>query len=116
MKLSFSISISAAVAASIPLLDDFIALIGAVASAGLAVIFPPLIHIMTFWKNGLHPVAFFKDLFIIFVGVTGFILGTYTSVKTIVADFQNRHPHTIIANHTSNGTFAFHSFQEHPLV
>ena len=97
------------------MLDDFIALIGAVASAGLAVIFPPLIHIMTFWKNGLHPFAFLKDCFIILVGITGFLLGTYTSVRKIIEDFHNRHPHSM-TNSTSNGTFAFHSFHEHTLV
>jgi len=110
----YIIFITAALAAGIPLLDDFIALIGAVASSGLAVIFPPLFHTLTFWRDGLHPLAFVKNLAIIAVGFLGFIFGTYTSVLTIVTDFENRPLHnTTHAN--SSDLVGLHQYLSHPI-
>ncbi|XP_066935163.1 proton-coupled amino acid transporter 1-like isoform X2 [Clytia hemisphaerica] len=111
---------TAALAAGIPLLDDFIALIGALASAGLAIIFPPLIHTLTFWHHGLHPMAFVKNLILICIGVLGFALGTFESIMTIVTDFHKRTPKHVHVNQTLiNGTMGFTHhplFKTHPIV
>lgn len=98
---------SAALAASIPQLDNFIALIGAVASSGLAIIFPPLFHILTFRKNGLTILELIKDIFIMSVGVIAFAVGGYTAVTNIVKGFESSNPRglhnaSIHHNHTKS--------------
>lgn len=106
---------TAALASSIPFLDDFIALIGAVASAGLAIIFPPLFHILTFRKNGLHPLALIKDLLIMFIGVVGFGVGSFTAIRTIIKDFRNGHVHIVHHNTTQHNITGFH-WDSHKLI
>lgn len=66
----------------IPNLGGIISLVGAVSSSALALIFPPIIEIVTFWPDGLgrHNWILWKDLFILLFGVLGFVFGTYTSL------------------------------------
>ena len=42
---------TASLAIGVPDLGDLLTLIGAVASSGLAMIFPPLIHMLTYWNE-----------------------------------------------------------------
>ena len=78
----------AGLAISIPKLDLFISLIGAFASSALAIIFPPILEIMVFYRTneaGWKKVLWIcKSGFIIVVGVLGFITGTFVSVKNII--------------------------------
>ena len=93
----------ASLALSIPDLDDLITLVGALASSALALVFPPLIHILTFRKQqnkkclGYLPKPFWiiKDIAIISLGVTGFLFGTFASFHSIINYFKH-HPNDII--------------------
>lgn len=66
----------------IPNLGGIISLVGAVSSSALALIFPPIIEIVTFWPDGLgkYKWMLWKDLFILMFGLLGFVFGTYTSL------------------------------------
>lgn len=80
------ISFTFLAAALIPNLSGIISLVGAFSSSALALIFPPLIEIMTFWPDqlGKNDWKLWKDCGIIIFGITGFIFGTYTSVENIL--------------------------------
>nr|CAI5833893.1 unnamed protein product [Callosobruchus analis] len=73
-------------AVAIPNLGAVISLVGAFSSSALALIFPPLIEIITFWpdKLGRSNWLLWKDLCIITFGVLGFILGSYVSLMEIL--------------------------------
>lgn len=81
-----------------PDLNDLIALIGAVASSSLALIFPSLLAILVFWKKRREtrwlgclpwPVWVVKDLLIALLGVVGTLFGTYASILSIVHFFKH---------------------------
>ncbi|XP_074650093.1 neutral amino acid uniporter 4-like isoform X2 [Tubulanus polymorphus] len=80
-------------AAVIPHLELLISLIGAVSSSALALIFPPMLEMITYWDERdtvkHYWWMFVKDLFIIVFGLTGFVSGTFVSLKEIVEAFQN---------------------------
>ncbi|KAF9805881.1 hypothetical protein SFRURICE_013857 [Spodoptera frugiperda] len=78
-------SITFLAAALIPNLSGIISLVGAFSSSALALIFPPLIEIMTFWPDqlGQSNWKLWKDIVIIIFGFTGFVFGTFINVKNI---------------------------------
>lgn len=78
--------LSVVLAAIIPNLGPIISLVGAVSSSTLALIFPPLIEIITFWPNklGQNNWVLWKDIAIMVFGILGFIFGTYTSIAQIL--------------------------------
>lgn len=72
-------------AAMIPNLGAVISLVGAVSSSTLALIFPPIIEIVTFWPHlGKWNWVLWKDIAIVIFGISGFGFGTYTSVMQIL--------------------------------
>ena len=77
----------------IPNLGAVISLVGAVSSSTLALIFPPVIEIITFWDNGYGKYRWilWKDIFIMVFGLLGFGFGSYVSIWNII------HPETIQA-------------------
>ncbi|XP_025831950.1 proton-coupled amino acid transporter-like protein pathetic isoform X2 [Agrilus planipennis] len=83
--------ITFALAAAIPNLGAVISLVGAFSSSALALIFPPLLEILTFWPDrlGKYKWIFWKDFFIAVFGFLGFILGSYVSVLNIISPEVN---------------------------
>ena len=77
-------------AAIIPKLDLFISLVGAFSSSFLALIFPPLLELITFWPRASKWMIA-KDVIIIIVGLIGFLTGTYASVESIMSAFSTGH-------------------------
>lgn len=73
-------------AVAIPNLGAVISFVGAFSSSALALIFPPLIEIITFWpdKMGRRSWMLWKDVLIIAVGVSGFLIGSYISFLNIL--------------------------------
>ncbi len=81
----------AALALAIPDLEDLISLVGAFASSALALVFPPLLEMLVFWKYSDHkccglprPFWITKDILIMTLGIVGFLFGTYASISEIV--------------------------------
>ncbi|XP_031342102.1 proton-coupled amino acid transporter-like protein pathetic isoform X2 [Photinus pyralis] len=73
-------------ATAIPNIGSVISLVGAVSSSALALIFPPLIEIVTFYPNklGKNNWILWKDIFIMLFGFVGFLFGSYVSILNIV--------------------------------
>ncbi|CAL4076625.1 unnamed protein product [Meganyctiphanes norvegica] len=77
-------------AALIPNIGLFISLIGSVASSSLAIIFPPMMEIVTFWPNmGKYNWTLWKCILIISLGLLGFVTGAVTSIQAILEFFEN---------------------------
>lgn len=74
-----------ALAVAIPNLGAVISLVGAVSSSTLALIFPPVIEIITFWNKGISRVMIMKDILIMIFGILGFVFGTYVSLENIIS-------------------------------
>ena len=85
-------------ALAIPDLDDLITLVGAVASSALALIFPPLIEMMTYWSDperkwfGVLPKPFWvtKDIIVMTIGILGFFLGTFAAFHNIIFRYEGK--------------------------
>ncbi|XP_077302200.1 proton-coupled amino acid transporter-like protein acs [Arctopsyche grandis] len=78
-----------ALAEAIPELGLFISLVGAISSTALALLFPPIIELVTKHRD-LGRVPFFialKNGFILLIGVVGFFTGSYASIRAIVEAF-----------------------------
>ncbi|XP_068201426.1 proton-coupled amino acid transporter-like protein CG1139 [Palaemon carinicauda] len=84
----FLVLITFIFAAAIPNIGLFISLVGAVASSTLAIIFPPIIEMVTFWPR-LSNLTLLKCISILLFGIFCFISGTYASVTAIITYFQN---------------------------
>lgn len=67
-------------------LDSIISLVGAVSSSTLALIFPPLIEIVTFSPDrlGRYNWILWKDLTIMLFGILGFFFGSYASILKLL--------------------------------
>lgn len=83
---SLLVVITFALAAAIPNLGAVISLVGAFSSSALALIFPPLIEIITFWPDrlGKYSWMLWKDVAIMLFGIAGFVVGSYVSIQNIL--------------------------------
>ncbi|KAK7793292.1 hypothetical protein R5R35_004993 [Gryllus longicercus] len=73
-------------AIAIPNLGAVISLVGALSSSTLALIFPPLIEIITFSHDlGRYKWILWKDIAIMCFGLCGFGFGTYVSLENILS-------------------------------
>ncbi|XP_068596145.1 proton-coupled amino acid transporter 1 [Brachionichthys hirsutus] len=75
----------------IPELDLVISLVGSVSSSFLALIFPPILQVMTFHRDGLSPLVTIKNILISLIGFVGFVTGTYIAFEQIVARNTLKH-------------------------
>ena len=72
----------------VPHLALFISLIGACSGAALSLIFPAIIDLLVqYAANKLNWRVIARDLLILFIGVGGFLSGTFTSVRDIAEAF-----------------------------
>lgn len=73
-------------AALVQNLNAIISLVGALSSSTLALIFPPLIEIVTFGPHGLgrYYWKLWKDLAIMIFGILGFFFGSYASIIALL--------------------------------
>ncbi|XP_047741403.1 proton-coupled amino acid transporter 4 [Hyalella azteca] len=79
-------------AALIPNIGLFINLVGAVSSSTLAIIFPPIVHLVTIWpETGRYNYIAVKAVALVAFGLLGFVTGSYASVVAIVNYLE--HPH-----------------------
>lgn len=69
----------------IPRLDLVISLVGSISSSALALIFPPLLEIATYYSEGMHPLVIVKDIAISLFGFVGFVVGTYEALLELVS-------------------------------
>lgn len=67
----------------IPDLGLFISLVGAAASSTLALLFPPILDIVSCWPN-IGVLRMSKNVIIFLFGLLGFVTGTYVSIKNII--------------------------------
>ncbi|XP_076264759.1 proton-coupled amino acid transporter 1-like isoform X2 [Rhynchophorus ferrugineus] len=85
---SFLVLVTFVLAEAIPFLGLFISLVGAVSSAALALIFPPILNIVINMAFGeTSTLIMMKDGAIILIGLIGMITGSYESISAIVRAF-----------------------------
>ncbi|GCC21939.1 hypothetical protein chiPu_0000322, partial [Chiloscyllium punctatum] len=76
--------ITCVLAILIPRLEIVITLVGSISSSTLALIFPPLLEITTYYCEGISRWKIAKNIMISVVGFVGFVAGTYVSIEELV--------------------------------
>lgn len=82
----FIFMIAVVLAALVPNLGPIISLVGALSSSTLALIFPPMIEIVTFGpeRMGRYYWKLWKNLAIMLFGILGFFFGSYASIMALL--------------------------------
>jgi proton-coupled amino acid transporter len=73
---------------SIPKIDLFISLVGAVGSSTLALIIPPILDQVVFWPEKKSTAKLVKNGLICFFGIYIFLAGTLVSIENIIDYFM----------------------------
>lgn len=67
-----------------------ISLVGSIGCTALAIIFPAVIHILTFsYDKSLSTPSLIKDIIIIIFGVLGSVSGVYASIIDMIWNLQH---------------------------
>ena len=92
LNILFHFFFAVLLAVAIPNLELFISLFGALCLSALGLAFPAMIQTCTFWYQvkGCRKIwMIVKNLIIIIIGVLALIVGTYTSINDIIAEFNS---------------------------
>ena len=81
------------IAITIPQLDNFMALVGSLSGAAVALVLPPILHTLCFWNEGLTNRELHINILITIVGIVGSAAGTISAIFAIVHRFQE-YPHS----------------------
>lgn len=82
---------SVSLAVAVPKLDLFISLVGAFCLSVVGMALPAFIDCLTYWNyySGFgFGLMVFKNTLLVLFGVFGLVVGTYTSLKTIIDEFN----------------------------
>lgn len=82
---------SVSLAVAVPKLDLFISLVGAFCLSVVGMALPAFIDCLTYWNyySGFgFGLMVFKNSVLVLFGVFGLVVGTYTSLKTIIEEFN----------------------------
>ncbi|XP_075224513.1 proton-coupled amino acid transporter-like protein acs isoform X2 [Lycorma delicatula] len=82
---TFLVLLTFLLAVAVPNLGSVISLVGAVSSSTLALIFPPIIDLVTFWDKGMSTSTIIKDALVMIFGLLGFVFGSYVSLLNILS-------------------------------
>lgn len=80
-----SFTFTGVLASVIPQLDNFIALVGALSSSALALVFPAVFHSIS--CPDLSKIVHTKNIAIAIFGSVGGIFGTFVSIKSIIDNY-----------------------------
>ena len=84
------ISVTVALAATVPWLDLVVALLGAVKMSTLSIMAPAIIDTASNWSNlGRFRWILVKNSVIFIVGFVGCVMGTYVALHDIIENFRN---------------------------
>ncbi|XP_045462296.1 proton-coupled amino acid transporter 2-like isoform X1 [Harmonia axyridis] len=84
---TFLSAIAYILAETIPYLGEFISLVGAIGGTSLALVFPPLLELVTFYET-IGCFGIFKNIVILAIGFTGIVTGTYAACNEIFLKFM----------------------------
>lgn len=84
----FNICFTVCLAAAIPRLELFISLFGALCLSAVGIVFPALIELCYLWPDNRCTWVMFKDILLMVFGLTGLVVGTYTSISDIVVSLM----------------------------
>lgn len=84
---TYYIELSDILAETIPYLGEFISLVGAIGGTSLALVFPPLLELVTFYET-IGCFGIFKNIVILAIGFTGIVTGTYAACNEIFLKFM----------------------------
>lgn len=76
-------------AIAIPQLDNYMALIGCSTATIVTFIFPPILHTICFWNEGLAKWQLILSTVTLLFGALSFASGTYSCILSIIKRFQN---------------------------
>jgi len=81
---------------SIPQLDNFIALVGALGGTCIALILPPILHTLCYWDYGISYKQLIINFAIIMIGIFACFAGTIATVSSIMDNYINNESATTL--------------------
>ncbi|XP_065055810.1 proton-coupled amino acid transporter 3-like [Rhopilema esculentum] len=74
----------------VPQLDNVMGLIGSFSGALITFIFPPLLHTICFWNEGLSKYQLVANVCLLVFGVLTSVIGTFSSLIEIIRRFEHQ--------------------------